>query len=132
MQVAALCVVWALVIGGLFVFRCVILVTHRKRRHHSQGKLWAEPPDPPNPPAASLVGKLDASSIQLRWVCWVCWVVMQFVVPGCKEDPPLRAAGAMVHLTYAALYTDELNFEYMLNAAREGCSLTEGDKRMRA
>ena len=43
---------------------------------------------------------------------------MQFVIPGCKVDPPLRATGQMVHLTYAALYDGELTFDSMLNAAR--------------
>ena len=43
---------------------------------------------------------------------------MQFVIPGCKEEPPLRATGLMVHLTYAALYDGELTFDSVLAAAR--------------
>ena len=26
--------------------------------------------------------------------CWVCWVGPRFAVPGCREEPPLRADGA--------------------------------------
>ena len=36
---------------------------------------------------------------------------MQFVIPGCIEEPALRANGKMVHLTYAALHDGELTFE---------------------
>ena len=43
---------------------------------------------------------------------------MPHVVPGCVEEPPLRANGRMVHLTYAALRVGEMNFDLMLNAAR--------------
>lgn len=43
---------------------------------------------------------------------------MQFTIPGCKEEPPLRANGKMVHLTYAALYDGELTFQNVLAAAR--------------
>ena len=52
--------------------------------------------------------------------CAACaaWASMQFVIPGCKEEPPLRATGLMVHLTYAALYDGELTFDSVLAAAR--------------
>lgn len=51
---------------------------------------------------------------------------MQFVVPGCKEDPPLRAAGKMVHLTFAALYDGELTLEGVLNHARRWATTRHG------
>jgi hypothetical protein len=43
---------------------------------------------------------------------------MQFVIPGCKPEPPKRVSAKMIHLTYAALYEDELTFDSMLAAAR--------------
>ena len=51
---------------------------------------------------------------------------MQFCIPGCKEDPPLRAVGKMVHLTYAVLYDGELTFERMLAAARTWAATRQG------
>ena len=45
--------------------------------------------------------------------------VMPFVVPGCKEDPPLRLNGTKVHLTYAGLYRDELSHRDIFSKARE-------------
>lgn len=43
---------------------------------------------------------------------------MQFVIPGCKIDPPKRVSAKMIHLTYAALYDGELTFDSLLHAAR--------------
>ena len=51
---------------------------------------------------------------------------MPFVIPGCREEPPLRANGKMVHLTYAALYRDELNHDFLLATAREWASTRQG------
>ena len=51
---------------------------------------------------------------------------MQFVVPGCKEAPPVRASGKTFHLTYAALAESELNHDYLLAAAREWASTRYG------
>jgi hypothetical protein len=51
---------------------------------------------------------------------------MQFVIPGCKEDPPKRAASKMVHLTYAALYDGELSHDQLLAAARRWASTRHG------
>ena len=45
---------------------------------------------------------------------------MQFVIPGCRVEPPLRACGIMVHLTYAALHEREITFESLLTAASLG------------
>ena len=52
---------------------------------------------------------------------WVFWVVpgsMEFIIPGCKPDPPLRVAGRRVNLTYAALFPGELTFDILLAACR--------------
>ena len=57
---------------------------------------------------------------------WAATAAMQFVVPGCKEDPPLRAAGKMVHLTFAALYDGELTLEGVLNHARRWATTRHG------
>ena len=61
--------------------------------------------------------------MQSSW--WVGWVgsfrfppSMQFVIPGCRVEPPLRACGIMVHLTYAALHEGEITFQSLLTAAR--------------
>ena len=43
---------------------------------------------------------------------------MQFVIPGCKVDPPLRVAGLRINLTYAALFPGELDFDSLLAACR--------------
>ena len=43
---------------------------------------------------------------------------MNFVIPGCKPEPPLRAAAKRLHLTFAALYPGELDHTKLLNAAR--------------
>ena len=43
---------------------------------------------------------------------------MSLVVPGCKEEPPLRVNGRRVHLTYAGLYRDELDHDTILSKAR--------------
>ena len=43
---------------------------------------------------------------------------MQFVVPGCRPDPPLRVSSKKLHLTYAALYPGELDHDKLLTAAR--------------
>jgi len=42
------------------------------------------------------------------------------------EEPPLRASGKMVHLTYAALHIGELDFDEMLAAARRWGSTRQG------
>ena len=38
--------------------------------------------------------------------------------PGSRVEPPLRACGIMVHLTYAALHEGEITFQSLLTAAR--------------
>ena len=43
---------------------------------------------------------------------------MEFVVPGCKPEPSPRLHAAKIHLTYAALYPDELDFTALVTAAR--------------
>ena len=43
---------------------------------------------------------------------------MDFVIPGCRPQPPRRANGQTFHLTYAALFPSELNFEKVLDAAK--------------
>lgn len=44
---------------------------------------------------------------------------MEFVIPGCKLQPSKRVQSRRVHLTYAALYFDELDFDKLLSAARD-------------
>lgn len=53
------------------------------------------------------------------WVAWRAWRVMQFCIPGCKEEPPLRANSKAVHLTYAAIYRGALDFDSILESAKE-------------
>ena len=43
--------------------------------------------------------------------------MFQFAIPGCKPDPPRRVCSKMIHLTYAALYDDELDFDAVVGAA---------------
>ena len=43
---------------------------------------------------------------------------MEFVIPGCKPEPKPRLCSSKVHLTYAALYEDELDFKDILEAAK--------------
>ena len=43
---------------------------------------------------------------------------MEFVIPGCKREPPSRMAANTIHLTYAALYPGELDFDTLLAAAK--------------
>ena len=43
---------------------------------------------------------------------------MQYIIPGCRELPGPRANGATFHLTYAALYEHELNFDFLLAAPK--------------
>jgi hypothetical protein len=81
----------------------------------------ADTPDTPDTPK----GKRILSSLVVGRVGRV-GRVMQFSIPGCREAPPLRANGTMVHLTYAALYPEEVNFEYILAAAREWASTRRG------
>ena len=45
-------------------------------------------------------------------------VLMQFVIPGCKPEPPPRVSAKMIHLTYAALYEHEVDHNTILNAAK--------------
>ena len=67
--------------------------------------------DNPNPPTHRhpVTEHLDAcaSASSLIGGGW-WWVSMPLVVPGCRETPPKRLAAKKVHLTYAALYEDEL------------------------
>lgn len=51
---------------------------------------------------------------------------MPFVIPGCKPEPPTRVAGKMIHLTYAALYDGELNFDIILQKARTWAATRDG------
>ena len=51
---------------------------------------------------------------------------MQFAIPGCKPDPPLRLASKKLHLTYAALYPGELDHAKLLGAARQWGSTRQG------
>ena len=51
---------------------------------------------------------------------------MEFVIPGCRPQPSARARGKTFHLTYAALYPNELNFDFVLDAAKEWTSTHHG------
>ena len=51
---------------------------------------------------------------------------MENAVPGCIKEPPLRACGVMVHLTFAALYDGELDFDQTLRAARRWGTTRQG------
>lgn len=51
---------------------------------------------------------------------------MQFVIPGCRETPPVRANGQTFHLTYAALADGELNHGYLLDTARDWATTRHG------
>ena len=50
---------------------------------------------------------------------------MEFIIPGCKPDPPLRVSSKTVHLTWAALYPGELMLGRVLAEAR-GWGSTRG------
>lgn len=51
---------------------------------------------------------------------------MEFVIPGCRPEPTKRANGRTFHLTYAALFRNELNFEFVLDAAKEWATTRQG------
>lgn len=51
---------------------------------------------------------------------------MEFIIPGCRPAPPLRVSGKMLHLTYAALYADELQHDFLLTAARQWATNRHG------
>ena len=51
---------------------------------------------------------------------------MQFVIPGCAPEPSTRLSSGTIHLTFAALYDGELNFEILLVSAREWGSAHNG------
>ena len=44
--------------------------------------------------------------------------LMEFVIPGCKPEPKPRLCSSKVHLTFAALYPDELDFDVILDACK--------------
>ena len=47
---------------------------------------------------------------------------MQFSIPGCKLEPPLRVATTKLHLTFAALYDNELDFPGAQTWAARACT----------
>ena len=51
---------------------------------------------------------------------------MQFAIPGCKPDEPLRVSSKMVHLTFAALREEEHSLASMLAAARSWGAARQG------
>ena len=79
------------------------------------------PPTGPTVCPRRVGGRLFSSA---QWEQWVGG--MQFVIPGCKVDPPKRLAAVQVELTFAALFRGELTHALLLAEAKRWCAARHG------